>query len=391
MAERRPAWGAAGRRRGGARVVHEGRRRRSSSPPSCSMRSGRSRIGSRRRPAARLPASTRPSRAARWRWLTLAGLGRRRRCHRVCFVLPHWTEYQFYNWQMTRRRASRPTRSSVSSIARRGCRSCRTLHADVARARSARRSAIAGIVSALADGATGRTAAGALGARRAARAVVHDSGNERRYVMFVPALDRAGGAAGWLRAALAAGRLAGAPAGGHGCSRRRCSLLARLPGDRQRCCGRAFVDGRRWPGDFRCRCVWLSAGRRPLCAALLLAAGAGHGWLARAGGAAARRGRVVAGDSADRLEPAGSTPTGRAHRTRAQLRASVALGAVLRAGHARAGQARERPGARKPHPAALRRPRLRQLRRPARARRCALYTDVRLADESDTKAQTDRA
>ena len=76
-----------------------------------------------------------------------------------------------------------------------------------------------------------------------------------------------------------------------------------------------------------------------------------------------------------------------AHRDDVNYDASVARRPSLAAGHARPGQAGQRLVARQPHPADLRRQRLRQLRRPAPARRRALYTDLRLADASATRVR----
>ena len=51
-------------------------------------------------------------------------------------------------------------------------------------------------------------------------------------------------------------------------------------------------------------------------------------------------------------------------------------GARLAARHAHPGQARQRPRAREPHPSDLHRARVRELRRPVFARRCAIYFDL---------------
>ena len=77
---------------------------------------------------------------------------------------------------------------------------------------------------------------------------MHDSGNERRYVMFIPALI--------ALAALLAGSgstvlpigTAGAPLR-LGCSRRRCSLLLGYRGHRQRCV-RPLFSTRSGAGQF---------------------------------------------------------------------------------------------------------------------------------------------
>ena len=119
--------------------------------------------------------------------LTLAGIGLTASVIAVLFVLPNWVEYRFYNWQMsvTRKPDTRSRHSSsraswlpiahdlftrmwlVLLVAVVG------LLAIVGRwrqARAAERLLVLWVIIGLAE------------------LVVHDSGNARRYVMFIPAL-----------------------------------------------------------------------------------------------------------------------------------------------------------------------------------------------------------
>ncbi len=97
------------RRRGGrARVVHQGvgglprRRARARRDGHDRRRQVRAAAG-----AARLEAP--PARVA-GAWLALAGMAASAGVDAAAFVLPHWTEYRFYNWQMSVVRASPRTR-----------------------------------------------------------------------------------------------------------------------------------------------------------------------------------------------------------------------------------------------------------------------------------------
>jgi 4-amino-4-deoxy-L-arabinose transferase-like glycosyltransferase len=104
----------------------------------------------------------------------------------VLFVLPHWQDYQFYNWQMTVTRKPSYTlhdltvRASwlpfVQGIFSRmwfvllpGAAAIATIAARWRSARQAERLLVLWVFIGLAE------------------LVVHDSGNERRYVMFIPA------------------------------------------------------------------------------------------------------------------------------------------------------------------------------------------------------------
>jgi 4-amino-4-deoxy-L-arabinose transferase-like glycosyltransferase len=124
---------------------------------------------------------------ARLAWWTLAGLAITFAIVGTLFVLPHWTDYRFYNWQM--------------SVTR---KPAYTLHAFVERASwlpvaEGILSRMWLILAAAAIGLVGivRRWRDATPAERLlvlwmligfAELVVHDSSNERRYVMFIPAL-----------------------------------------------------------------------------------------------------------------------------------------------------------------------------------------------------------
>lgn len=147
------------------------------------------------------------ARAARW---TLAGLVLAALIIGAAFVAPHWTEYQFYNWQMT---VTRKPDYGLRSLMDRA--SWLPVVQDFF---SRMWLVVVGAALAIASiSARWRTA------RPAERLLVlwilvglleltiHDSGNERRYVMFIPALIAlaallAGSAIAWLPAHTPAAR-----------------------------------------------------------------------------------------------------------------------------------------------------------------------------------------
>jgi len=123
-------------------------------------------------------------RAAAW---TLAGAGIAAGLIGALFVLPHWTEYQFYNWQMS---VTRKPEYSVRALMDRA--SWLPIVHDFFT-----RMWLATTVAALAIVSIAARWRRALPAERLLvlwvfmgllELVVHDAGNERRYVMFVPAL-----------------------------------------------------------------------------------------------------------------------------------------------------------------------------------------------------------
>lgn len=121
-------------------------------------------------------------------WWTLAGLAIAFAITGVAFVLPHWTDYRFYNWQM--------------SVTR---KPAYTLHALVERASwlpvaegilsrmwlvlVAAAIGLVGIVGRWRDAKPAERLLVLWVLIGFAELVVHDSSNERRYVMFIPALS----------------------------------------------------------------------------------------------------------------------------------------------------------------------------------------------------------
>jgi hypothetical protein len=119
-------------------------------------------------------------------WLTLAGLGVSAAIVAVAFVLPHWTEYRFYNWQMS---VTRKPSYAMSALVDRitwlpmvqgfftrmwlvvvaACVAIGTLVTRWHVARPAERLLVMWVLVGLLE------------------LVVHDAGNERRYVMLIPA------------------------------------------------------------------------------------------------------------------------------------------------------------------------------------------------------------
>ena len=120
-------------------------------------------------------------------WWTLAGIGGAALICIAAFVLPHWPEYQFYNWQMS---VTRKPEFSVKAFADRA--SWIPIVHDFFT-----RMWLILILALLAVAVLAGRWREAVPAERLlvwwlilgfAELVVHDSGNERRFVMFVPAL-----------------------------------------------------------------------------------------------------------------------------------------------------------------------------------------------------------
>ena len=120
-------------------------------------------------------------------WWTLAGISIAAAVCIAAFVLPHWAEYQFYNWQMS---VTRKPDFSVKAFADRASW-IPIIHDFFTRMW------LVLILALLAAAAVASRWREARPAERLlvwwlvlgfAELVVHDSGNERRYVMFVPAL-----------------------------------------------------------------------------------------------------------------------------------------------------------------------------------------------------------
>ena len=127
------------------------------------------------------------SRGGRLGMLTLAGLAAAAVAIGVAFVLPHWHEYAFYNWQMS---VTRKPEYTIKALADRAS------WVPVVQGIFSRMplATVAGFVGLL--GVVHRWSTARAGERLLVlwtgigllELVVHDSGNERRYVMFIPAL-----------------------------------------------------------------------------------------------------------------------------------------------------------------------------------------------------------
>ena len=124
---------------------------------------------------------------ARAAWMTLAGLAGAALAIGLAFVLPHWQEYQFYNWEMTVTR--KPSYGLRDLIDRASW--LPVVQDFFSRMWLVLVGAAMGIAAVAARWRTARPAerllvlwvlVGLL------ELTVHDSGNERRYVMFIPAL-----------------------------------------------------------------------------------------------------------------------------------------------------------------------------------------------------------
>lgn len=124
-------------------------------------------------------------RAASW---ALAGLTVAFVVVGALFVLPHWTDYQFYNWQMT---VTRKPSYSVHDLTVRASW-LPFVQGIFSRMWLVLVLAAAGIVAIVTRWTTSRPAERLLVLWvfiGLAELVVHDSGNERRYVMFIPAFS----------------------------------------------------------------------------------------------------------------------------------------------------------------------------------------------------------
>jgi hypothetical protein len=119
--------------------------------------------------------------------MTLAGLVVAGLLIGAVFVLPHWREYAFYNWQMS---VTRKPEYTIKALVDRASW-LPVVQGIFSRMPLATAAGLVGLIGIV---ARWRTAAASerllvlwvgLGL---AELVVHDSGNERRYVMFIPAL-----------------------------------------------------------------------------------------------------------------------------------------------------------------------------------------------------------
>ena len=118
---------------------------------------------------------------------TLAGVGIAAAIVAVVFVIPHWSEFRFYNWQMS---VTRKPEYSIRALMDRA--SWLPIVHDFFT-----RMWLVTVIAALSIGSIAARWRHALPAERLLvlwmtigllELVVHDSGNERRYVMFIPAM-----------------------------------------------------------------------------------------------------------------------------------------------------------------------------------------------------------
>ena len=279
------------------------------------------------------------------------------------FVAPYWTEYRFYNWQMS---VTRKPAYSIRALMDRASW-IPIVHDFFTRMWLVTGVAALGIATVVARWRSAQPAERLLVLwvlLGLAELVVHDSGNERRYIMFIPALI---------------------------------GLFSVVVARRESLFPASLAVGRwtRWAAIplvlLLTYIVFGSVARlaflyqvRPavrLSAALAVAATIAVfvGWRT------ARR-LVVPSD-----HKAGSGADAGAARRRGGPRAVLAVDPgsddgklrrvdrrrpCARARHARPWEAGQRAVARKPDPPRFHRPRFRQLRRSAGARRCAIYFDV---------------
>ena len=359
-AQDRPAWGAAAGVAAIAGLLHQGGggvlRRRARARRRCiAVACDRHRGGDRR---------SRRRTAGRWRASPSAGL-----VALALFVGPHWSEYRFYNWQMS---VTRKPSYDLASLLNR-VTWFPILHDIFTRCGWWSRSALAAFVARALGwcaAPAGRAAARAVGRRRRPRAAAARRRQRAPVRLPDPGARRA-------RRARPRGR-----------SRDRCrpgsAPLRALAARSLRCAARAL---RRLRRRGIARSGWRSSTRcgRPsaLGAALAVAAhGGGLGLPAAACGAVARRPwtrrpRAASSSPSSSLggivpvRAVGGGPDLQERRGLARARPAAA------ARHAGPRQARQRPGAREPHPADLRRPRASATTRTGCTRTMCASSDLR--------------
>ena len=140
-------------------------------------------------------------------WMTLAGLAAAGGVILAAFVLPHWSEYQFYNWQMSVER--KPAYGSGNFIDRASWLPIvQDFFARMWVVLLGAAIAIAGIAARWRDSRPAERLLALWILIGLLELVVHDAGNERRYVMLLPAIvalaaGLAGTASAWLPAQIA--------------------------------------------------------------------------------------------------------------------------------------------------------------------------------------------
>jgi 4-amino-4-deoxy-L-arabinose transferase-like glycosyltransferase len=149
----------------------------------------------------------RDQRSVRAAWMTAAGLAATALAIGVWFVLPHWNEYHFYNIEMSvLRKPSYGVRDFMDRASW-----IPLVHDLFTRMWLVVVGAVIGLIGIAARWRTARAGERLLVLWLLiglAELVVHDAGNERRYVMFIPALIAlaslfAGSAGQWLSTSLA--------------------------------------------------------------------------------------------------------------------------------------------------------------------------------------------
>jgi 4-amino-4-deoxy-L-arabinose transferase-like glycosyltransferase len=141
-----------------------------------------------------LDALTMLTSGRRWRdasrsaaWMTIAGTVVAGLAFAAAFVLPHWYEYRFYNWQMSVTR--KPDYSWTALLDRASW--LPVVQSVFSRMWIIFAVAMAGLVAIVGrwrDAHRGERLLALWVLIGLAELIVHDSGNERRYVMFIPAL-----------------------------------------------------------------------------------------------------------------------------------------------------------------------------------------------------------
>jgi 4-amino-4-deoxy-L-arabinose transferase-like glycosyltransferase len=125
--------------------------------------------------------------AAKAAWLTLGGLVASAALFLVFFVLPHWTEYRFYNWQMS---VTRKPSYAIGALLDRASW-VPLVHDFFTRMWLVLVAATLATIGIVTRWRSARPAERLLALwllLGLLELVVHDSGNERRYVMLIPAL-----------------------------------------------------------------------------------------------------------------------------------------------------------------------------------------------------------
>ena len=127
-----------------------------------------------------------PIRDRRAAWWTIAGLAAAGAFALAVFVLPHWTDYRFYNWQMSvTRKPSYTARALVDRITWFPLQDVFTYMWVVAALGTA---AALGLLARWRELVSGERLLLLWLGLGALELMVHDAGNERRFVLFIPPL-----------------------------------------------------------------------------------------------------------------------------------------------------------------------------------------------------------